>query len=74
MGGHSQQKVPYHVKTQTVGILDIFCNIVPLEGTAAYGHLLLAPAEGWWPSATWRALQALFSFRYLEGLLPIIFI
>ena len=44
-----------------------------LEGTAAYGRLLLAPAEGWWPSATWRALRALFSFRCLEGLLPIIF-
>ena len=30
-----------------------------LEGMAAYGRLLLAPAEGWWPSATWRALRAL---------------
>ena len=38
-----------------------------LEGTAAYGRLLLAPAEGWWPTATWRALRALFSFRYLGG-------
>ena len=37
---------------------------------AAYGRLLLAPAEGWWPSATWKALWALFSFRCLEGLLP----
>ena len=45
-----------------------------LEGTAAYGCLLLAPGEGWWPSATWRALRALFSFRCQEGLLPIIFI
>ena len=25
-----------------------------LEGMAAYGRLLLAPAEGWWPLATWR--------------------
>ena len=25
-------------------------NIHVLEGTAPYGHLLLAPAEGWWPS------------------------
>ena len=41
---------------------------------AVYGRLPLAPAEGWWPSATWRALWALFSFRCLEGLLPIIFI
>ena len=24
---------------------------------SALQHLLLAPAEGWWPSATWRALQ-----------------
>ena len=48
--------------------------LLGLEGMAAYGRLLLAPAEGWWPWATWRALQALFSFRYLEGLLPIIFI
>ena len=47
---------------------------VILEGTAAYGRLLLDPVEGWWPSATWRALQALFSIRCLEGLLPIIFI
>ena len=23
--------------------------------TRRYGRLLLAPAEGWWPSATWRA-------------------
>ena len=50
------------------------CSIIKLEGTAAYGCLLLAPAEGWWPSASWRALRALFSFRCLEGLLPIIFI
>ena len=27
---------------------------------APYGCLLLAPAEGWWPSATWRALRALW--------------
>ena len=40
---------------------------------AAYGRLLLAHVEGWWHSATWRALWALFSFRCLEGLLPIIF-
>ena len=33
---------------------------IKLEGTALYGCLLLAPAEGWWPSATWRALQALW--------------
>ena len=25
-----------------------------------YGRLLLAPAEGWWHSATWRALRALW--------------
>ena len=25
-----------------------------------YGCLLLAPAEDWWPLATWRALQALW--------------
>ena len=31
-----------------------------LEGMVPYGHLLLAPVEGWWPSATWRALQALW--------------
>ena len=24
--------------------------------TVPYGRLLLAPAESWWPSATWRAL------------------
>ena len=24
-----------------------------------YGHLLLAPAEGWWLSATWRSLRAI---------------
>ena len=29
-----------------------------LEGTASYGRLLLAPAEGWWPSATWIAVGA----------------
>ena len=28
--------------------------------TRRYGALLLAPMEGWWPSATWRALQALW--------------
>ena len=38
-----------------------------LEGTAAYGCLLLAPAEGWWPLATWRALRAIFSFRCLDS-------
>ena len=42
-------------------------------GLVAFGHLE-GPSEGWWPSATWRALRALFSFRCLEGLLPIIFI
>ena len=42
------------------------CN--KLEGTAAYGHLLLTPAEGWWPTATWRALRALLSFIYLGAL------
>ena len=25
-----------------------------------YGRLLLAPAEGWYPSAIWRALRALW--------------
>ena len=38
-------------------------NIEKLEGTAPYGCLLLAPAEGWWPSATWWALWALLSFK-----------
>ena len=27
---------------------------------APYGRLLIAPAEGWWPLATWRALRALW--------------
>ena len=36
---------------------------ITLEGMAVYGCLLLAPAEGWCPSATWRVLRALFSFR-----------
>ena len=31
-----------------------------LEGMAPYGRLLLAPVEGWWPLATWRALWALW--------------
>ena len=31
-----------------------------LEGMVPYGCLLLAPAEGRWPSATWRALWALW--------------
>ena len=37
-------------------------SILKLEGTAPNGCLLLAPAEGWWPSATWswRALWALW--------------
>ena len=35
-------------------------NIPILEGTAPYGNLLLAPAECWWPLATWRALRALW--------------
>ena len=48
----------------TLGNTNIFHR---LEGVAAYGHLLLAPAESWWPSATCRALQALFSFRCLGG-------
>ena len=30
-----------------------------LEGMAPYGRLLLAPTEGWWPLAAWRALRAL---------------
>ena len=31
-----------------------------LEGTAPYGRLVLDSAEGWWPSATWRALRAIW--------------
>ena len=27
-------------------------NICPLEGMGAYGPLLLAPVESWWPMAT----------------------
>ena len=27
---------------------------------APYGRLLLAPMEGWWPLATWKALWALW--------------
>ena len=27
---------------------------------ALYGRLLLPPAKGWWPSAKWRALLALW--------------
>ena len=29
-------------------------NLIILEGSAPYGGLLLAPAEGWWPTATWE--------------------
>ena len=49
-------------------------NLCLLEGMAAYSRLLLAPVEGWWPSATWRALLALLNFRCFGGHLPIIFI
>ena len=28
---------------------------------APYGHLFLAPVEGWWPVATWRALRAIWN-------------
>ena len=35
---------------------------------AAYGRLLLAPVEGWWPSVKWRDLWALLSFRCLGTL------
>ena len=31
-----------------------FHNCLILEGSAPYGGLLLAPAEGWWPTATWE--------------------
>ena len=34
--------------------------MICLEGRAPYGHLLLAPVEGWWPSATWKTLRALW--------------
>ena len=37
-----------------------YLKYLTLEVTAPYGCLLLAPAEGWWPSATWRALRALW--------------
>ena len=41
-------------------VLNVHCfDIFTTKGTAAYGCLLLAPAEGWWPSATFRALWAL---------------
>ena len=43
-----------------------------LEGMAAYGHLLLAPVEGWWSLATCRALWALLSFRCLGFLQALI--
>ena len=29
-------------------------NYFSLEGSAPYGGFLLAPAEGWWPTATWE--------------------
>ena len=47
-----------NVQTQTFfkfNVQLIINNINLLEGTAPYRHLLLAPAEGWWPSATWWA-------------------
>ena len=34
----------------------------------AYGCLLLAPAEGWWPLATCRALRALLCFKCMGAL------
>ena len=41
---------------QTVLVTECrWLNIDELEGMAAYGRLLLAPAEGWWPLAAWRA-------------------
>ena len=52
-------------RDQSLGIYSSFCYI--LEGMVAYGRLLLAPTEGWCPSAT-------FSFRCMRGPLPIIFI
>ena len=36
-----------------------FIKYGKLEGMVAYGCLLLAPVDGWWPSATWRAVCAL---------------
>ena len=52
----------------------ILQNCTILQGMAAYSCLLLAPEEGWWPLANWRALWALFSFKFLGGPLSIIFI
>ena len=49
-------------------------SITILDGMApCYGHLLLAPAEGWWPSATWRALRALW-IAVKKNWTPIFFI
>ena len=34
-----------------------FNNNNNLEGTASYWRLLLAPAEGWWPSDGWDNVE-----------------
>ena len=51
-----------HTKTTCSPLIWIcffyYTNYVILEGMAPYGCLLLAPAEGWWPSATWIALDS----------------
>ena len=50
--------------------VDIILKLEKLAGL--WPANFLAPMVGWWPSATWRALWGLFSFRCLGGPLPII--
>ena len=44
-----------HYLSKKIWILFFFQYMI-LEGMAPYGRLHLAPVEGWWPLATWRAL------------------
>ena len=51
-------------QTSYIQEINYIVDILPgqyviLDGMAPYRHLLLAPAEGWWPSATWSDLRAL---------------
>ena len=58
-----------------VHILTIMCmsRYITLEGMAPYGRLLLAPSQGWWTLATWRALRALW-IAVKKNWTPIFFI
>ena len=69
-GGEIKSRPPLQLLQLVIVVTDVHCPppaiqmacllfYCLLEGLANYGGLLLAPAESWWPMATWEGPSAL---------------